>query len=155
MDHHELTAWLNRYLNVMAQVALRHGGTLDKFIGDAVMVFFGDPESAGVEEDALACVRMALEMQAEALALGVDIRIGICSGECTVGNFGSSERMDYTIIGRVVNTAARLEHCGEAGRVLISALTYERVKAEFAITERNEIDVKGIKRRLMTYWVDG
>ncbi len=153
MDAQELTSWLNAYLNEMAKIAIAHGGTLDKFEGDAVMIFFGDPESKGVEEDARACVRMAVEMQEKAKEIGVPIRIGICSGEVTVGNFGSEEHMDYTIIGRSVNAAARLETSSEPGRILIADTTHDLVKDEIPCELRGEITVKGIDRPLTTYWV--
>lgn len=153
VDHRELTRWLNNYLNEMAQICARHGGTLDKFVGDSVIVFFGDPESRGVREDALTCARMALEMQQRARELNIDTRIGICSGKCTVGNFGSDERMEYTILGRVVNTAARLEQHSEPGRVLVAESTCERIKDAIHCEPRGSIQVKGIDRPLVTYWV--
>ena len=108
MGHQELTQWLNSYLNAMAQICLDYGGTLDKFIGDAIMVFFGDPQSKGKPEDAKQCTLMAVEMMNKAAELGIKIRAGINTGECTVGNFGSGSRMEYTIIGSTVNLAARL-----------------------------------------------
>jgi class 3 adenylate cyclase len=153
MDLQTLTEWLNSYLNAMAGITLRYGGTLDKFIGDSVMVFFGDPKSNGVEADAIQCVRMAMAMQRRAKELGIAIRIGICSGECTVGNFGSDNRMEYTIVGRVVNVASRLEKSAEPGRVLIGNTTYELVKEAVDCESRGEIHLKGIEKDLMTYWV--
>ena len=115
MESEDFTFILNGYLNRMAEVVLKHGGTLDKFIGDAVLVFFGDPETKGVAEDAVACVRMALEMKeaivelnrewlAKGIRQGFEVRMGISTGFSTVGNFGSDERMDYTIIGKQVNS---------------------------------------------------
>ncbi|MEH6580201.1 MAG: response regulator [Amphritea sp.] len=153
MELQDLTEWLNHYLNEMATIALRYDGTLDKFIGDSVMVFFGDPQSQGRQQDAIACVRMAMEMQRRAQELGIPVRIGISSGDCTVGNFGSEDRMEYTIVGQVVNAAARLEQHSEPGRILIGSTTYELVKDEIGCELRGEIHVKGIARDLMTYWV--
>src|SRR6185436_11166633 len=109
LESEDLTNLLNRYLTEMTNIALEHGATIDKYIGDAIMVFFGDPETKGVQEDARACVRMAIamlrrlrELRAEWLELGAEkpfhLRIGINTGYCTVGNFGSDDRMDYTII---------------------------------------------------------
>ena len=102
----------------MASIALKHGATVDKYVGDAIVAFFGDPESRGVAEDAKACVAMAIEMQQRIAELELEwqrvglecpfrARMGINTGFCTVGNFGSQKRMDYTIIGRAVNVAAR------------------------------------------------
>lgn len=152
MDADELTQWLNRYLNDMADVALRYGGTVDKYIGDAIMIFFGDPKTLGRREDAIKCVFMAMEMRERAKLLGVDIRIGINSGECTVGNFGSEHRMDYTIVGREANLAARLEASSEPGKILISQSTYDLVHEVIRCETRGSIRVKGIERDIMTYW---
>ncbi len=127
MKQEELVKWLNDYLNEMANIALKYGGTVDKFIGDAVMVFFGDPESLGDEEDAGKCVNMAKEMVEVAKKIEVGIRVGINTGFCTVGNFGSESRMDYTIIGAPVNLAARLESNLEPNRIQISDTTYHLV----------------------------
>src|SRR5829696_4689237 len=101
-------------------------------------MFFGDPESRGVKEDALACVKMALAMQKRIVELadvwrnvGIETplrcRIGVHTGHCTVGNFGSADRMDYTIIGGAVNLASRLEQEGSPGDILISYETFAHV----------------------------
>jgi adenylate cyclase len=154
MEPAELTTWLNQYLHTMAEITIKHGGTLDKFEGDAVMVFFGDPETEGREQDAVKCVQMAQEMQEAAKQLDISVRMGICSGPCTVGNFGSVHHMDYTIIGRVVNTAARLESHSEPGRILVSDSTQALIANQVSCEERGGIRVKGIDRDLMTYWVN-
>jgi adenylate cyclase len=104
----------------MSAIALYHGGTIDKFVGDAMLIFFGDPETEGEAEDAKACVQMALDMQRRLNQLYVkwrnagteqpfQTRMGINTGYCNVGNFGSTDRMDYTIIGAEANLAARLQ----------------------------------------------
>ncbi|MGK0290220.1 MAG: adenylate cyclase, partial [bacterium] len=139
MESEALTELLNQYLNEMSEIALKYGGTLDKFIGDAIMIFFGDPETKGMQEDALTCARMAIEMRkrmeelrSEWITKGVDvplhIRIGINTGYCTVGNFGSESRLDYTIIGGQVNLASRLETNAEPDQILISHRTYTLIK---------------------------
>src|SRR5262249_42326257 len=105
LESEELTALLNHYLTEMSKIALAHGATIDKYIGDAILAFFGDPETRGVQEDAMACVDMAIamqrrmrELQAEWSDAGLqkpfELRIGINTGYCTVGNFGSEDRMD-------------------------------------------------------------
>ncbi|MDP7130922.1 MAG: adenylate/guanylate cyclase domain-containing protein, partial [Planctomycetota bacterium] len=154
MSHQELTEWLNNYLNEMSKIALDHGGTVDKFIGDSVMVFFGDPESKGEQQDAIRCSQMAIDMQDRSKQLGISIRIGINTGECTVGNFGSEDRMDYTIIGPQVNAAARLEQQSDPGRILISQSTFELIKDAIPCEQRGAIQVQGIERELMTYWLE-
>jgi class 3 adenylate cyclase len=152
-----LTGALNKYLNEMSKIALDHGGTIDKFIGDAIMVFFGDPESRGEEDDAFACVSMAIEMRREWDVLGVatplSVRMGINTGYCTVGNFGSEERLDYTIVGGAVNLASRLESAADTDEILISQDTFSLVKEEIACKARDEITVKGIAYPVKTYGV--
>ena len=110
MDHlneDTITRMLNEYLDEMAQIAHRFGGTVDKFMGDGVMIFFGDQQSRGHREDALCCISMAIEMRLKLYGIAarwrdfgpeLHIRIGIHSGFCTVGNFGSAQRMDYTAV---------------------------------------------------------
>ena len=126
LEAEELTEVLNQYLTEMSKIALTHGATIDKFIGDAMLLFFGDPETRGMQEDAKACVMMAIAMQRrmreleqEWRARGFErpfrMRIGISTGFATVGNFGSHDRMDYTIYGNQVNLAARLQSAAEPG----------------------------------------
>ena len=164
MESEALTSLLNTYLNEMADIALRHGGTIDKFIGDAVMVFFGDPETDGKENDALACILMALEMrekmkclrrqwEAQGIAQPLNIRMGINTGYCTVGNFGSESRLDYTIIGGQVNLASRLESHAEANQILISYETYALVKDKIQCEKKEKITVKGIAHPVQTFQV--
>ena len=164
MESEELTQLLNHYLTEMSKIALQYGATIDKYVGDAIMMFFGDPESRGVKEDALACVTMALAMQRRIGELagawrdaGIETplrcRIGIHTGYCTVGNFGSEDRMDYTIIGGAVNLASRLEHEAPPGGVLISYETFAHVKDEIHCEPRGEIRVKGLAYPVATYGV--
>ena len=136
----------------MYEITQKYNGTLDKFIGDAVMVFHGDPHSRGQKEDAIANVEMALEMQARADALGIEVRMGINTGDCVVGNFGSDDRMEYTIVGSAVNLAARLESSSESGQILISKSTYELVKDKIRCEARGSVKLRGIDREVMTYW---
>ena len=166
LESEELTSLLNHYLSEMSQVALDHGATIDKYVGDSIMIFFGDPESRGVKEDALACVNMALAMQKRLAELskvwrdsGIErplvSRIGIHTGFCTVGNFGSAERMDYTAIGGTVNAASRLEKCAVPGSILISYETYAHVKHAVRCEEAGEVTVKGVAYPIVTYRVAG
>ena len=135
----QFTLLLNEYFTEMSNVALKHGGTIDKFVGDAILIFFGDPETKGDAEDAKSCLRMAAEMQQRLAELhvkwrnaGVEqpfrARIGINTGFCNVGNFGSTDRMDYTIQGAEVNLAARLQSIAEPGHIVISYETYAFVR---------------------------
>jgi class 3 adenylate cyclase len=166
LESEDLTHLLNRYLTEMSNIALEHGATIDKYIGDAIMMFFGDPESKGVKEDARACVRMAIamlrrmrELHAEWQELGAvkpfHLRIGIDTGYVTVGNFGSDDRMDYTIIGSVVNLTARLQSFAEIDGILLGHETYSLVKDEVAVEEREPIKVKGFADPIRCYKVLG
>lgn len=162
----ELTALLNEYFTEMTAIALRHGGTVDKYIGDAMLVFFGDPETKGVREDAQACVRMALEMQRRLGQLSVrwrragierpfQARMGINTGYCNVGNFGSDERMDYTIIGAEANLAARLQAAAAPGGITLSYETYALVGDDIRASPQEPIRMKGISRDVVPYAVEG
>jgi PAS domain S-box-containing protein len=162
MESEDLTQLLNHYLTEMSKIALQYGATIDKYVGDAIVLFFGDPDTRGVKEDALACVKMALAMQRRVgelaeywrdigIATPLRCRIGIHTGYCTVGNFGSEDRLDYTIIGGAVNLASRLEHEALAGGVLMSFETYAQVRDEIQCEEREQIRVKGIAYPVATY----
>jgi adenylate cyclase len=155
---------LNSYFTEMSTIALEYGGTLDKFIGDEMVIFFGDPDSAGVKEDALQCVKMALAMQRRMAELQVlwremgldktfEVRMGINTGYCDVGNFGSDLRMDYTIIGVEVNRAARLEQAADPGGILISRETYGLVQGEIVAEEQEPLTVKGFAEPIEAYAV--
>ena len=166
LESEELTNLLNHYLTEMSRIALEFGATIDKYIGDAIMAFFGDPESKGVKEDAIACVRMAItmlrrmqELRSEWRELGAErpfqLRIGINTGYCTVGNFGSADRMDYTIIGNMVNMTARLQSHAEIDSILIGHETYSLVKDVVATAKHSPITVKGFAEPLNCYKVLG
>ena len=166
LESEELTDLINEYFNEMSRIALEYGATIDKYIGDAIMLFFGDPETRGVKEDAIACVKMAIAMQRRMRELQVEwsdrgvenpfhIRIGIDTGYCTVGNFGSDDRMDYTIIGNMVNLAARLQSHAETDEILIAHETYSLVKDTVLAEEQSPITVKGFAKPIHTYKVVG
>ena len=166
MESEDVTQLLNQYLTEMSRIALEYGATIDKYVGDAIMIFFGDPETRGVKQDALACVEMAIAMQKRMRELGatwrdagieepISCRIGIHTGYCTVGNFGSEVRMDYTIVGGAVNLASRLEHEAPEGGILISYETWAQVKDEIRCEEMRRIQVRGIGHPVATYRVLG
>lgn len=166
LEPEDLSARLNEYLSEMSTIANRHGGTIDKFVGDAIMILFGAPVPIAENEQALRAVHMGAEMQERLAALRdrwvrdgmeyeVAIRIGINTGQATVGNFGSPERMDYTAIGRQVNLAARLQaHC-EPGRILVSHATYVLIRDVIPCAPKGEIQVKGFEHPVRVYEVAG
>ena len=166
-DHLEpeaLTALLNNYLDEMSRIALKHKATIDKFIGDGIVAFCGAPESSGVKQDAVRCVKMAIEMRERLHSLrenwaqrGISapfhIRMGINTGYCTVGNFGTHERMDYTVIGTQVNLAARLEERAEIDQILVSHQTYMLVRDEICCLNVADMDFKGMAFSITAYQV--
>jgi len=164
MEAEAFTDLLNTYLTDMSQIALKYGGTIDKFIGDGIMIFFGDPKTKGTKRDALACVSMAIEMRRHmdklrqrwaehGLTTPLQIRMGISTGYCTVGNFGTESRMDYTIIGKEVNLASRLETEAEAGEILISQDSYSLVRERIVCRSRSNAIVKGFRDPIPTFQV--
>jgi PAS domain S-box-containing protein len=164
MEPEDLSQLLNHYLTEMSKIAQQYGATIDKYVGDAIVMFFGDPETRGVKEDALACVKMALAMQKRmgelaemwrnsGIAVPLRCRIGIHTGYCTVGNFGSEDRMDYTIVGGAVNLASRLEHEAPPGGVLVSFETFAHVKDKIECEERGQLRVRGLAYPVATYGV--
>lgn len=166
MQPEELTALLNEYLTEMSSIAAAHGGTVNKFIGDAILVFFGDPESRGAVEDARACLAMALDMQRRLAELNVRwrkrgiaepfrARMGINTGFCNVGNFGSDDRMDYTIIGAEANLAARLQSVAEPGGIVLSYETFMLVRDMVRARPLEPITLKGIAHPIVPYAVEG
>jgi adenylate cyclase len=164
LEPERLATIINSYLSEMASIALECGGTIDKFIGDAILVFFGDPESLGETEDALKCVEMALRMRARVGELqkywqklgvtgGLHVRMGITTGFCTVGNFGSEQRLDYTVLGSPVNLAARLQSAAEADVILIDENTQNLVAGHVGTEKIDQIAPKGFVRPIQVYQV--
>lgn len=157
MPPEELVAFLNNYLSEMTKIVLAYEGTLDKYVGDAIMAFYGAPIDQP-DHAARAC-KTAVDMLVRLKKLQVDweaaglpliqIRIGINSGEMSVGNIGSWERFDYTIMGDNVNLASRLEGVNKyyGTRIIISQATYELCQQSGAVTlivrELDNIRVKG------------
>lgn len=164
LEPETLTELLNSYFTEMSKIAHEHGGTIDKFIGDSIMIFFGDPNSMGHKEDALAAVSMAIAMRKHMKVLrqqwrtlgvtsDVEIRMGINTGYCTVGNFGASNRMDYTIIGKEVNLASRLEALTQPTEILISETTHSLVRDKVMCRDKGQISVKGFSKPIAIYQI--
>ena len=165
MEPEKLANVINSYLSEMSTIAVKSGGTIDKFIGDAILIFFGDPESKGSKVDAKNCILMAKEMQLKINEMQelwkeygaekyLSVRIGITTGYCTVGNFGSEMRLDYTVLGSPVNLASRLQSKANPNSILISETTYNLVKDEFIFKEFDEIIPKGFVRPIKIYEIN-
>ncbi len=157
MEPERLANVINSYLSEMTNIALECGGTIDKFIGDAVLVFFGDPDTKGDVEDALRCVKMALRMQERVNELqnywkkigvsnGLKVRMGIATGYCTVGNFGSDQRLDYTVLGSPVNLAARLQGLAEPKSILLDEDTHSLIETHVTAKAMGEFLPRGFSR---------
>ena len=162
MEPEKLAKVINSYLSEMTTIAVKSGGTIDKFIGDAIMVFFGDPETEGEIQDALKCVEMAILMRQRVEELqkhwkkmgvinGLGIRMGISTGFCTVGNFGSDLRLDYTVLGSPVNLAARLQSAAVRNGVLIDENTNNLINDVVQTEKNNTITPKGFVRPIDTF----
>ncbi len=162
MEPEALVEELNEYLSEVTDIVFRHGGTLDKYVGDAVLVFFGDPIPQADQEER--AVKMALEIQDRVEAFAdnwaarygesFQVGIGIASGWVTVGNIGSPARSDYTVLGNEVNLASRLADRAEPGQILVTDRTM--MKAEGTVTGEpvDEITLAGVSRPIKVYALD-
>ncbi len=166
IESETLTELLNSYLTEMAKVANQFNGTVDKFMGDAIMVMFGDnpKTSKGVKKDAIDCVNMAIEMrkqmnllQKKWAEMGIkqplQVRMGINTGYCTVGTFGTNTNLDYTALGTHVNLASRLETAGKPGNILVSFETWSLIKDVIMCRDKGQISVKGFSHPIQVYEV--
>ena len=154
--------FLSDYLESMAEILFVHGGTVDKFMGDGILAFFGDPFD--MPDHAERCVRAAIAMQKKVRLLAekwkplVDIdlkvRIGINTGKVIVGNLGNKTRIEYTVIGAAVNLAQRMESNAPVGGILVTADVREKVKDKFKFAERRDVTVKGYGEAIEAYVVD-
>lgn len=163
MEPQDVQRLLSEYFTEMTHILFKHGGTLDKFMGDAVMAFFGNPEPQA--DHAARAVKMALEMQEAVKRLNhkwaaegrsaIGVGMGINTGEVTVGNLGSQEFLDYTVIGDTVNLACRLEQNAKAGDILITQGTCDEVNALVEVEKMEPIRVKGKSEPVAVYQVVG
>lgn len=159
----DLAFLLNDYLSHMTEIAKQYEATVDKFMGDAILIFFGDPHSEGVEQDAKVCLEMAMVMRQQMKLLRerwikmgyppLHIRMGISTGYCHVGNYGAAHRMAYTIVGRDANLAARLQSAAEVDEILISDDTHKLIKNDYLCAPKAPIYLKGIQGPVRTWQV--
>lgn len=164
LDAEDLAALLNEYLGEMSLIAERYGATINQFVGDGIMIFFGAPQFTSDKDHALRAVRMAVDMQRRLVELK-DIwlqrgirkpfraRIGINTGHASVGDYGSPGRKVYSAIGLQTNIAARIQAQCEPGRVLLSDTTWALVRDEIPATDRGEIQMKGVHYPVQAYEV--
>jgi adenylate cyclase len=147
----QVHAFLSDYLESMAGILFAHGGTVDKFMGDGIIAFFGDPLE--MPDHCERCLRAAIAMQGKISLLAkkwkpladidLKVRIGINTGKVIVGNLGNKTRVEYTVIGAAVNLAQRMESGAPLGGILVTAAVREKVKDTFTFSEKQHITIKG------------
>ncbi len=165
LEAEDLVSYLNSYFSEMIEIILEHEGTLDKFMGDAILALFGAPLSH--DDDSLRAVKTALAMQEKLRQLnefwmkngkpGIKIGIGISTGEVVVGNIGSEKRLEYTVIGQDVNYAQRIEQMTKElpANILISEQTYEETKEHVIAEKFGPLAIRGKKEPIVVYGVKG
>lgn len=158
-DAAEVVEILNTIFDALVPLVFQHGGTLDKFLGDAIMAFYGAP--IPTENDPERAVRTAWEMRLAFADLKdrypdlslLDLGFGICTGEAVVGNIGSEKRMDYTVIGNTPNTAKRLQEAASRGQILIDEATYQATAHVVEARETQPLLLKGRSEPVRAYEV--
>jgi adenylate cyclase len=161
-DAEQIVALLNELFSVLTEIVFRHGGTVDKFIGDCIMAVWGAPvaqedhaaRALGAAEDMMRFLETANEGWREKYDVEIRLGIGVNSGEAIVGNIGSDKRMEYTVIGDVVNVAARLEAIAQPNQVLVAASTRDLVGDAFALTKLGDRKLTGRKTETAVYALD-
>jgi adenylate cyclase len=157
----EVVLHLNDFYTLMIETTFKHDGTLDKFLGDAVMAIFGAPIAH--PDHSLRAVRTALAMRAGVVEMNerrrrqgkepIAVGIGVSAGEAVAGTVGTEDRMEYTVIGDTVNLAARLESNAKTGQILISHGTWERVRGAVDVKPLGPLKVKGKEEEVEVYEV--
>ncbi len=158
-DAEQIVALLNELFSVLTEIVFRHGGTVDKFIGDAIMAVWGAPvaqedhaaRALGAAEDMMRFLETANEGWSEKYDVQIRLGIGVNSGEALVGNIGSDKRMEYTVIGDVVNVAARLEAIAQPNQVLVAESTRDLVGEAFALRKLGARKLTGRKTETGVY----
>jgi adenylate cyclase len=159
----EIVDMLNEYFEQMVEIIFKYEGTLDKFVGDEIMALYGSPVKH--DDDAIRAVRSALDMlqvldewngiRSQQGKVPVHIGLGINSGEVVAGYLGSSKALEYTVIGDAVNTGARLCSAAQAGQLLVSEFTYNRLNGLFDVQEQPPMPLKGKSKPMRIYAVIG
>jgi class 3 adenylate cyclase len=158
----ELVDLLNQYLTAMTDIVFKYGGTLDKYVGEQIEVFFGDP--VAYDDHAARAVQMALEMRQSLAELQhrwfmdeeelLTVGVGISTGYVTVGNIGSAARLDYTVVGNHVSLAARLAERAQSGQILISERTLVAARDLVEAREIDEVELEGVNRPIKIYEIE-
>jgi class 3 adenylate cyclase len=158
LDPTEVIDLINEHMTALTDIAYQHGGTVDKFVGDLIMVLFGAPESSG--QDPAQAVACAIAMQHTRAALNahspvpLEIGIGIATGQVIVGCMGSKKRLNYTVLGHRVNLAARLCNAAGPGDILVDDNTRDSLPSSIALTPQQPVRLKGISAEIQSYAVN-
>jgi len=162
IEPEELVDLLNEYLTAMTDIVFKYGGTLDKYIGDGIMVFFGDPVK--YEDHPARAVMMAFEMRLKVEELRqkwfirtdeeLHVGMGISTGYVTVGNIGSNSRLEYTVLGNHVNLASRLADRASSNQILVSERTLLGVRDVVEAAEIDQVTLEGVSRPVRIYEIN-
>jgi class 3 adenylate cyclase len=164
LEPEDMAMVLNEYFTEMTDIARKHAGMVDELQGDALLIFFGAPHRTDDKEHALQAVAMANEMHAAMEGLNerwrnrgiteeLCVRMAINTGVVTVGNFGSTTRMKYAVLGKHVNIAARLQALCDPGKTLVSYATYLLIKDRISCTPKGALQLKGIHKPVEAFEV--
>ena len=155
LDPEDVRALMGRYYGHARQLVSDHGGTLEKFIGDAVMAVFGMPHAHGDDAELAVAAALALQQAVEndSLLAEMTLRIGVNTGEVIATSVPSSG--DFLVTGDAVNVAARLQQCANPGEILTSERTHAATEAAFLFGEGREVEVKGKREPLVAFPVVG
>lgn len=160
MEPHRVALILNEYFSEMTDIIFRYDGTLDKFIGDAIMAVFGAP--LAMPDHALRAVKTALEMRERLRQMNeekfgknkINIRIGINTGRVVAGDIGSPKRIEYTVLGNTVNIASRLESTiARPGQIVVGEATYHIIRDLFVMEPVGEFNLRGMENLITVYEV--
>ena len=154
LEPEEVTEIMNKALTIQANAVKKYGGMVDKYIGDAMMAIFNAPVDVDMHEDRAILTAIEIKKQMAEANLGIDIGIGINSGDAVIGNMGSDTRFDYTAIGDAVNLAARMESsCKEVGEDIVIAEN-TALQTDIKLVKLNPIKVKGKSKAIKIYTID-
>jgi class 3 adenylate cyclase len=161
MQPEEVVTMLNEYFTIMVEIVFSCNGMLDKFVGDQLMAVFGhmSADAEGAKNGVLAALKMQQATEALMQKRAADnlptfqIGIGINTGSAIIGNVGSENRMDYTVIGDTVNAASRLEEQAKAGEIIIGEQTYKHMPEKIQVKNRIELPVKNRLQPVACYTI--
>ena len=163
LEPEELSSFLNEYLREMTAISVSHGGTVDRFVGDTVMVLFGAPQKKDVDQQASAAIATAFAMRRKVIELAaawrrcgasskeLDVRIGINTGYCTAGVYGSDLLQSYTVVGPPVNVAYGLQSGSRSPGILLGLTTYALVEDRVRAVLRGALSLPGISGTVDAY----